>query len=153
MAPPVHVIGGVQLTILANRLRVAGAKDLRRELVKGLNRSTKPLRKAAKDSAKARLPRAGGLGRRVARTRMTTRTRLKPTSVSVDIQAKPGAVADPLRVDRGRIRHPVWGRGPWVLQDVPKGWFTKPMEEGEPVVQLELSGVMGEVSARLTRGL
>jgi hypothetical protein len=46
----------------------------------------------------------------------------------------------------------VFGRGPWVLQDVTPGWFRKPMEEGGPIVAKEMIGVLNDVSAQIGRG-
>ncbi|MGH6690905.1 MAG: hypothetical protein ACREF4_09535 [Gammaproteobacteria bacterium] len=151
MPGTVTVVGGQQLAVLTQRLRAAGRKDMTRELRKGLNRATKPLKAAAKANAKASLPKRGGLGRRVARTKMVTKTRTGRVA-EVRILAKPGAVADPGRIDRGRIKHPVFDRGPWVLQDVTPGWFRKPMREGGPVVQRDLVVVMNVVSAQIGRG-
>jgi hypothetical protein len=151
VASTVQIVGGHQLLVLSQRLRAAGATGAKREMTKALNRATKPLKAAAKANAKASLPRRGGLGRRVARTRMQTKTRTARVA-DVRILAKPGAVADPGRIDRGRVKHPVWGRGPWVLQDVTPGWFTKPMEDGGPIVAKEMVGVLQVVSAQIGRG-
>jgi hypothetical protein len=144
------VVGADQLARVSRALRDANAKDLKQELRRGLGQATKPLRIAAKANAAAVLPRRGGLGARVARTRMTTRIRTGGNPL-VQIKAAANAVNDPLRIDRGRIRHPVWGRGPWVLQDVPKGWFTKPMQKGAPVVRPELIHAMDDVARKVAR--
>jgi hypothetical protein len=151
VASTVQIVGGHQLLILSQRLRAAGATGAKREMTKGLNRATKPLKAAAKANAKASLPRRGGLGKRVARTKMQTKVRTGRVA-DVRILALPSAVADPARIDRGRVKHPVWGRGPWVLQDVTPGWATKPWEEGGPVVAREMVGVLQVVSAQIGRG-
>jgi hypothetical protein len=61
------------------------------------------------------------------------------------IAARSNAVKDPGRIDRGRIRHPVFGR--WVedsegfkgvLQDVNPGWFSLPMRTASPAVRHEI---------------
>jgi hypothetical protein len=69
----------------------------------------------------------------------------------VSIVANPGAVNDPGRIDRGRIKHPVFGRGPWVLQDVMPGWFTKPMQAGAAKVRRELIKAMDDITERLAK--
>jgi hypothetical protein len=63
------------------------------------------------------------------------------------------ALDDPFRFDRGRVAHPVFGRGPFVFQDVPKGWFTDPMEAGGPTVRKELLTVMERVANKLARSI
>lgn len=148
----VEVVGAEKFATLAKALRQAGDKDLQRELYAALNRSTKPLKADAKASAAATLPSRGGLGKRVAKTRMTTKRRTG-RNPSVSIAANPGAVADPKRIDRGRIKHPVFGRGPWVLQDVPWGWFTRPMHEGASEVRKQLVKAIDDVAAKVARSV
>jgi hypothetical protein len=151
VASTVQIVGGHQLLVLSQRLRAAGATGAKREMTKGLNRATKPLKAAAKANAKVVLPHRGGLGRRVARTKMQTKVRTGRVA-DVRILALPSAVADPRRIDQGRVKHPTWGRAPWVLQDVTPGWATKPWEEGGPIVAKEMIGVLNDVSAQIGRG-
>lgn len=149
MADFITIRGAEQFGVLARVLRQTGAKDLRRELNAGITQATKPLRADARESARSILPSRGGLGARVARTSMPIRRRTAGATAGIRIEARPGAVADPQRIDRGRVRHPVYGHGPWVLQDVPAGWFTKPMEAGAPVVRRELVDAMNRIIARI----
>lgn len=65
---PVKASAGAAFAALARDLQRAGAKDLRRELYKGLQRSARPLRAAVVESAQATLPKGGGRGKR--RTRL-----------------------------------------------------------------------------------
>ena len=121
---------------VAKKLKAAGeeGKGLRRELLKGINRETKPLRQAAKANARRTLPKRGGLARLVARASMTTKTRLSGASASVRIVAKKAEHI--ARIDKGTVRHPVFGnRKLWVSQSVAPGWFTKPMQEGSSKVR------------------
>ena len=152
MPVDLKIVGTDKLRDVTRALREAGdvGKGLKKELIKGINRATKPLRVAAKVNAAAKLPKRGGLAKRVAKTRMTTKTRTG-RDPSVRILAGKNAVADPSRIDRGRIKHPVWGRGPWILQDIPKRWFTEPMQEGAPIVRPELIDAMDDVARKIAR--
>ena len=148
MPVAVQIRGADKLGRVSKALREAGAKGLKKELLRGINKATKPLRVAAKVSAATRLPRRGGLAKRMAKTRMSTKTRTG-RDPSVRISAAANAVRDPLRVDRGRIKHPVFGRGPWVLQDVTPGWFRTPLEKGAPIVRPEIIQAMDDVAEKI----
>ncbi len=67
MADEFTVRGLERFGKLSKDLRAAGDKDLRKELYRGLQRATKPLKDAAKENARATLPRKGGLAAAAAR--------------------------------------------------------------------------------------
>lgn len=152
MVADIRIEGTEKFVALSRALRRHGSKELRGELTKGITQATKPLKKQAKDSARTSLPRRGGLARRVARTSLPTKRRTG-NNPGVRIEAKPNAVNDPGRIDRGRIKHPVFGRGPWVLQDVQRGWFTEPMEGAAPEVRQELVKVIDRMIDKIARTL
>lgn len=153
MAVDIRIEGTEAFAKTSRALKNYGSKQLRSEFTKGITAAVKPLKVATKASAVATLPSRGGLGRRVARTSLPHRRRATGQAAGVRIVAQPNAVKDPKRIDRGRIRHPVYGRGPWVLQDVTPGWFTKPLEAGAPVVRVQLVKVMNEVVGKIARSL
>lgn len=148
-----RVEGADKLARVSKALRQAGDKDLAKELRQGITRAVKPLKVAAKQSASSTLPSRGGLGKRVSRTSLPHSKRGGAKNPGIRIKALPNAVADPLRIDRGRVRHPVWGRGPWVLQDVTPGWFTKPMNEAGPAVRAEIAAALDVVAAKIARSV
>lgn len=135
------------LASLAKVLAAANA-DLERELAKGGARTAKAVTVAAKDSARSTLPRRGGLGRRIAGSKFTTRR--QPRGVQVIATS-----ADSLRlIDRkGIIRHPVFGnREVWVSQPVPAHWFTRPTEAvGKNVGHRELVRATDNVARKIDR--
>jgi hypothetical protein len=153
MVVEIRVVDTEDFIALSRALRKVGSRELKRELTTGITKATKPLKKAAKDSARSILPSGGGLGRRVARTSLPHKRRTTGGHAGIRIEAKSNAVADPFRIDRGRVAHPVFGRGPFVFQDVPKGWFTEPMEAGGPTVRKELLTVMERVANKLARSI
>lgn len=142
--------GADDLGDLARRLRAAGesGKGLKRELYRGMNRATKPLRADAQKSAATRLPQSGGLAARVARERFSTRIRTG-RDPGVSIVGKTSAAAT---TDRGFVVHPVFGRGR-VRQAVEPGWFTDTLSAGAPLVRKELIDAMENVADQIEKGL
>jgi hypothetical protein len=153
MAVEVRVVDTDDFIALSRALRKYGGRELKRELTTGITKATKPLKQAAKASARSILPSRGGLGRRVARTSLPHKRRITGGHAGIRIEAKSNAVADPFRIDRGRVAHPVFGHGPFVFQNVPKGWFTDPMEKGGPTVRKELLQTMSRVATKIARSI
>lgn len=152
MESSLRIEGAEQLERVARELKDLGDKDLRKELFRGFNRATKPLKAAVRASAEVRLPKRGGLNRFVASSRLSTRTRATGKNVGVRIVAAKGD-SDVEAIDRGRLRHPVFGnRKVWVTQQVTPGWFTAPLVAGERIVQYELLKVLDDVERGLSRG-
>jgi len=147
----VTVRGANQLADLAKRLRAEGdaGKGLKRELVKGITRATKPMRAEAKREAKTRLPKSGGLAAIVGRSSITTKTRTG-RDPGVTILAKGVAARS---TDRGFVKHPVFGnREAWVTQAVAPGWFTDTMQNASPAVRREILEAMNTVARQIARG-
>lgn len=152
MPVDVTVQGADDLARLSRRLKEAGDKDLNRELRKGIQRATKPLKEAAKRSARERLPKRGGLNEWVAKSKFSVRTSSSQRSARVRLVASRGKT-DERAINRGRLRHPVFGnRKVWVTQDVTPGWFTKPMVEGLAPVQREVLKVMDDITKKVAHG-
>jgi hypothetical protein len=149
----IRVEGADKLSKLAKALKQAGDKELSKELYSALNRATKPMRAEAKKSAEARLPRTGGLNRRVAKARLSTRRR---AGRNPGVRIVATGMDQLEQMDKGQVRHPVYGkRDRWVLQLIPdaKGWFTEPMEEGAEDVRREILASIDEVAKKIERKL
>lgn len=111
-------------------------KPLKKELYKALNRAAWNLRKEARQEARDRLPSRGGLAGRVAKSRISVRRRFGSRSPRITIAATGNPVEQVRQIDRGFVRHPVWGdRETWVTQKVSPGWWTDPMEKSGPGVR------------------
>lgn len=143
-----EVEGADKLRVVSRALKDLGDKDLSRGVFRGLNRATIPLREDARRSAATVLPQRGGLAERVARSRMTTRRRAG-RNPGISIQAK--GMPQLRSMDRGMVRHPVYGRAPWVTQRITPGWFTEPMQAGAPEVRRELLQVLDDAARELAR--
>lgn len=116
--------------------------DTRGEIVKALRTEMrKPVpevRKAIKAKAIATLPAAGGLNVWVSQIKITASVTLRGRAVGVRLRGgrrSDGGVTDVAAIDRGRLRHPSWGRrgrGQWHTQAVPPKFFTGPAGAAAP---------------------
>lgn len=149
MAGDFQIQGADKFAKVAKELKKVGAKDLQKELYSALNRATKTPRAEAKKSAEQNLPRAGGLNKRVARARLSTR---RKTGRNPGVQVVARGMDQLRLMDQGRVRHPVWGnRGRWVNQPIPdaKDWFTKPMQDGADDARREILAALDSVADKL----
>lgn len=140
--------GADALKDLSRQLREVGAKDLRKEMNRGLRSAAKPLIADTRQFAREILPKQGGLNEKVARSRF----RVKITT-GRDPGVRITATGLDARLDtQGRIRHPIYGnRKAWVQQKVTPGWFHVPMRRGAPRVRRELAKVLDNVAKKLER--
>lgn len=135
-----------QIAHLQRELRRLGDKDTRRKYYAGLNRATKPMRAQAKLEALRRLPKGGGLNRHVAKTRLVTRANRGGVYVTSVTRGQARLI------DKGAVRHPVFGnREVWRTTDVPRGWFTVPMQAGAPRGRRELIAVFDDVAKSIAK--
>lgn len=150
MPVEVTVRGGDEIAHVARLLRSIDDKELRKDFHAALNRATKPLKAAAQNNAAATLPSRGGLAALVASGSWRTSAKTgRDAGVRIAVKGK----ADLDALDRGTLRHPVFGnRGTWVTQQVTPGWFSKPMEAGAPEVRKELLAAIDEIVRRLVHG-
>lgn len=145
----IELRGAEQMMALAKRLREA-PKELRSDLYRGINRAAKPLKNEVKRSARERLPRKGGLAKKIAGTKIATKRRVTGRSAGVRLVGTSGY--DIGSINRGRVRHQTFGHRPWVNQAVKKGFWTDPLVEGAPQVRNEVQEVMDEIAKKLGAG-
>lgn len=121
---------------LVRSLRGFARNDILIREVRAELRAPVPIvRTRIKATARATLPHSGGLGGWVAGTRITAKVMLGGKSVTIRLRggrnSKHGR-SDIRAIDRGRLRHPSWGRrgrGQWFTQAVTPGFFTKTAAE------------------------
>lgn len=133
MVADFRIVGYKDLERLGKDLKAAGDKELKKELLKGIQRATRDsgIKQEIADSARAHLPQRGGLSEYVAKMRIITRTRTNGKYIGVRLTGskKKGAKqVDLYRIDRGTVRHPTYGHRPWVNQGVRPGFWTEPLE-------------------------
>lgn len=154
----VRVTGAEQLAALAKDLRAAGDKELRKELMRGLQRAGKPMKAAARQAALDELPSRNGLAALVASSRWSVTTRSAGKGAGVRVAGRglvnaSGQETDLASLNRGRLRHPVYGRGAWVNQPVRVGWFTDAMElQADTSVRAEVLAAISAVRDKLGSG-
>lgn len=112
---------------LGARLRGAQPK-IRRATADGLEDTGRTLGRLMVNSGAAAMPSRNGLASIVRRSTI----RVAPSGVvggrttRIDVSLSSPDGVDLSRLDAGELRHPVWGRAPWVSQVVPSGRFTRP---------------------------
>ena len=151
-------------------LRNADA-DIRRAMAAAIKSATASLPAEIEKSARATLPAGGGLNDYVARIPVKVKTITSGKTVTFTAEAtgntkhhQPGksgrrrsgtfgANVDLRAINRGRVMHPVWGRGPLVgPQMVKPGYWTRPLEG--PVAQRALKQIreaLEDVAKKIAR--
>lgn len=158
MADDEGVRGADALLALSRRLKSVDV-DLRKEMVKALSASARPLIPKVRDAARANLPKKGKLNERFAKKPYRAQTRTGEKTAGVRIT---GNKLDP-RVDReGRVYHPVFGRKGAaanggvnaVVQPVPgaKGYFSDTLSNSQGEVRDQIVSVLEDFARRLVNG-
>lgn len=125
--------GAETLATVSKRLKDIGDRALKNELARNIRAVTKPVIADLRQAALRTLPREGGLAARVAGSKIGTRTTTTGNNVGVRIVARSGYDLD--AIDRGTLRHPVFGTDRWVTQSVPAGWWSKTLKADEAKVR------------------
>ena len=133
------------LDTVARALRELGDKELSRELFRGLNRVTTELKKDAKEEAVRRLPRRGGLGAKVGKSRLSTGRR-GGRNPGLVIRAK--GISQLPKIEAGEVRHPTYGHKPFVTQQITGGWFTDPMYAGRDEIIHALDVLLEDLATK-----
>lgn len=135
---------------LSKALKAAGKQDLRKELHKHMRDAAKPLIPKVREAARNSLPKKGGLNERIARKGYRPQVRTGEKTAGVRIV---GAKVDP-RINDGRVFHPVFGRKPGVVQQVPeaRGYFDKTLSDEGPAVRDDLLRTLNNFTERIIRG-
>lgn len=137
MAGLVRTDGADELDRIAGRLAKADDKRLSRHLSREIRGVVKPLGRRWLDRAADELPQRGGLGDKVRRQgRIGVQQSLRGASTSVTVSLK--VPMDLRSLNRGRIRHPVFGRGGWVDQRIRPGIFTDALAAEAPAARKAL---------------
>lgn len=145
----VEVRGAEQLADLGKRLKDADATELRQDLRRNLRNAVKPAKPFVQESLRQGLPQRGGLAALMGKASVGARVRTEGSQVGVRVIVQKGkSVLSAL--DRGVLRHPVFGRGKWVTQQVEPGLISKPMDRMKPLVRRSVLEAMEKTSRRIT---
>jgi hypothetical protein len=136
----VQIGGGKELQEFAKRLEAAAGRGAVLEALAGTMTEALPSVQAAVAGGASRLPHGGGLAELVATTQVLVRLTKSQDSFSARFVAGTNAIADPSAMNRGRVRHPVYGHAPnkIFIQLVPPGFFTEPIKELAPEIRAKL---------------
>lgn len=143
-----EVQGAAQLRETALRLRAAGQIELKNAMYRNIRAATIPAKEAVKRSELARLPKRGGLNTYVASSKLSTRTLIGPKTAGVVLRQTKPPKHDLRAMNRGQLRHPLFGnRDHWYSQQIPSGWFERPLIALAPVVRAGCQVAMDETAA------
>ena len=129
----------------------ADAKAIRRDLFRGLNSVSKPVRSKMVDAITDALPRSGGLAEQM-KAKVSSRTSAKGgkyAGVSIRFASKG---YDIRTLTGGRIRHPVFGNAPFVDQTtgVDPEEFTGEFARQQPEMQRAVNRVLEDIARKVT---
>lgn len=151
-----RVSAGRDLTQVRRQLRMLGDRGLSRQMSAGLSRAAKPVKPEVQQSAVRLLPSGyGPLMSKSVRVRTAARERRGAASVTITVSAAGKREhRDVARINRGVLRHPVYGRRrqPWVAQPVRRGFVDRPVDRLAPEVAREMQAVVDWVADQITKG-
>lgn len=125
----------VTIAQLCRDLRELERRDIQRELRAKLRRPLPAVRAAVRARALATLPKRGGLNRWAAKAKVDFEIVYVGRGAGVRLTVSRSSMRGPsdLRaLDRGRVRHPSWGRrrpGQWHIQLVTPKVYSGPLTE------------------------
>lgn len=150
-----RVDGHRNLSSVRQALREVGDKGLGRQMGQALKRAAEPLGKAVQAETKVLPSGYAPLMSRSLRWRMAVRSQRDSAHVEWRVHADGQRERRDLpAVNRGVLRHPVWGRrrSPWVAQRVRSGVVDRPVDRLMPDVTREMQRVVDWVGDQIKRG-
>lgn len=109
-----------------------GDKALQKRVRTALQKAGESLARQVIEKGSERMPARGGLRSRIAAARGGVTASLSGRNVSVSIRARTREGYALRLIDRGQVRHPVFGnQSVWVSQPVPTHAFTDAFTEGK----------------------
>ncbi len=165
--------GSAQLKAVAAQIKAAGDKGLGKELSVALRHAAKPVQESIKESLVATMPERGGYRATVSKSvRFRVNVRAGSRSGTVRILTFAHGKAenrDLPRLDKGELRHPVFGRSrtvrdkgsgtgykrvpsPWAVTKVVPRFFERGTRSADEHAEKELLVVLDRFADRLAKG-
>lgn len=133
---------------LGTAFKRAGDGQIKKDLLREIRSTAKPITVDVKASLAAGLPQRGGLAQRLSKgAKVRVRNRLSGDTAGVQLQVVVKG-HDMKQVEAGQLRHPVYGRAPWVTQRVKPGLVAAAVERNKALVR---DAVVDAVEAAVTR--
>jgi hypothetical protein len=149
----IHIEGTAQFQQLADRLKAAADRDLRKQVGASLRKVAKPIGQRVLEKGAESMPHKGGLSAKIGKGKVGVRAGLTGRQASVSLLLKAGGY-DLNPLDRGQLRHPVFGnKKSWVRQSVPSGRFTAAFEAEAPKARAEVLKAVNDTLNDAARGL
>jgi hypothetical protein len=147
-----RIEGSEKLGALSDALRRYGTAGLEKELFDGIERAVQPLVAAVKKSLKTYLP--DRYAEAVAVSLVERAVRLAGSNPGVRLTAsaktRRGKQRDLVSLNKGRLRHPLYGdREWWFDQEVKKGFWDEPLLDESDAVREELVKVLDNIAREL----
>jgi hypothetical protein len=151
-----EIRGAEALGVLTRRLKEAGDKELQKELRVAIKNALDPLRRKLPVSAREVLPRRGGLGDKVAKSKFSISRKNTSRESGLRLIAKNEYTLG--KMDEGELRHPIRqrkrnARPVWVKQRITPGWASIPFDEEAAPARAEIERAMQRVIDRLDERL
>lgn len=125
-------------------------RDVQKAMRKALRETAKPLGVTVIHAGSASMPLRGGLRSKLAGGKVGLLASFGANpKVTLKLGARPGIGLKTL--NEGKLRHPVYGRGPWVSQHVPAGTYTEAFQAAAPTVRRHAESAMNEVLNDIAR--
>lgn len=146
----------VRVTGARDLARVAGVlnraqPEIRKALTKTLRQTAKPSVEAVRAKARSTMPAAGGLNEFVATAKIGVRITTSGKGAGMRIVGTKSG-HDIHALDRGRLRHPLFGnRRHWFQQAVPPGFFSETLANEQRELTSKLVVNLREYMGMLSR--
>ena len=136
---------------VARMIRETSDRELQKNFDRALQEAIEPAKEAVRSSASSELPHRGGLAAKVAGGKFRVQKQAGGVSLSMTVDKRAGGNYDLRRLDQGRLRHPVFGGRKWVQQQVPSGWWTRPLQQMWPEITRKVNGAVEDFARELAR--
>lgn len=145
----IRVEGGEDFSRVARELKDAGRQDLRKEMFRALQSSTKPARQQVLDDIPDFMP--GDYAATLAGDLRLSATAKGGKDPSIRMRAKGKRKNRFVAMyERGNLRHPLYGnRGRWFNQSIEPGWFSAPLRAQAPQINEQLTEAMQRVAQQI----
>lgn len=150
-----EITGTEEFVRVAKALNAQGSagKGLKRELMAAIKSAAKPMEDEVRNHVAQYLP---GAYAGVMASDLVVRPSQVTRGNSVGLKLRGHAKGRSRRrhvktIDGGTLRHPVWGRAPWVNQSVKPGFWSKPLTDAREKPAKEIRRVIQEVARKIER--
>jgi hypothetical protein len=166
-----RIDGATALKQFADHLKREGDKGLAKQMSRALGKAVEPVKASIEAEAEKTMPSSGGyasLLTKSLRHRMSRRTGTREAQIRLTTYADGTEEKRDLpRLEKGELRHPVWGRSrklkrghragtiirnPWAVTSIRPGFHRRGTDEAIDKAQDALLGVIQDYARRLADG-